>query len=159
MSASAAHTRGNRDTGLREGVTGPASFKAVSPEITMTATPLLRHGLANRRFDDSGHLHRIRDQLDVVAALLEERLRMGFLKITGTYLGARNMRRDGHHGHAVAMAIKEPINQVQIAGATASGAYGDFARQLRLRAGGKRGDFFMSDGKPTGSSRARAVTR
>jgi hypothetical protein len=32
------------------------------------------------------------------------------------------MRRDGHHGHAVAMAIKEPINQVQIAGAAASRA-------------------------------------
>src|SRR5712672_3519608 len=80
MSASAAHTRGNRDTGLGEGVTGPASFKAVSPEIT------------------------------------------------GTNLGARNMRRDGHHGHAVAMAIKEPIDQVQVAGATAPGAYSDFAR-------------------------------
>ncbi len=73
---------------------------------------------------------------------------MGFLKITGTNLGARNMRRDGHHGHAVAMAIKEPINQVQIAGATASGAYSEFARQLRLRAGGKRRDFFVPDGNP-----------
>src|SRR4029077_12416283 len=109
---------------------------------------LLRDGLANRRFDDSRYLNRIRDQLDVVAAFLEERLRMGFLKIAGTNLGTGNMRRDGHHRHAVAMAIKEAIDQMQIAGAAAPGAYSELARQLRLRAGGKRRDFLVPDGNP-----------
>ena len=41
MSASAAHTRGNRDTGLGVEATGPASYRAISPEMTMTATPCL----------------------------------------------------------------------------------------------------------------------
>jgi hypothetical protein len=46
------------------------------------------------------------------------------------------------------MAIEEPIDQVQIARAAASGAYGEFARQLRLSAGGKGRDFFVPDGNP-----------
>jgi hypothetical protein len=46
------------------------------------------------------------------------------------------------------MAIKEPIDQVQIAGATASGAHGKFTCQLRLRAGCKGRDFFVPDGNP-----------
>jgi hypothetical protein len=37
---------------------------------------------------------------------------------------------------------------VQIAGAAASGAYSEIARELSLRAGGKRRDFFVPDGNP-----------
>src|SRR5258708_34018651 len=73
---------------------------------------------------------------------------MGVLKVTGSDLGAGNMRRDRHHWYAASMAIKEPIDQVQVAGATASGADSEFARHLRLCAGGKRRDFFVPDGNP-----------
>jgi hypothetical protein len=58
------------------------------------------------------------------------------------------MSGDCHHGHAISMAIKEPIDQVQIAGSTASGTHSELAGQLRLRAGGKCRDLFMSDGNP-----------
>jgi hypothetical protein len=63
-------------------------------------------------------------------------------------LRARNVGCDGYNGDAIAMAMKESINQVQIAGATTTGPHREFTCQLSLRAGGKSRDFFMSDGNP-----------
>ena len=83
-----------------------------------------------------------------MAAFLEERLRMSLLKVTGTNLRAGNVRCDGDDGNAAAVAIKEPIYQVQIAGAATSSAHREFTCQLSLCACGERRDFLVPDGNP-----------
>ncbi len=46
------------------------------------------------------------------------------------------------------MAVEKAIDEVQVAGAAASGADGEAARQVRFGARRESGDFFMSDVNP-----------
>jgi hypothetical protein len=70
-----------------------------------------RHAALAGRLTD-GNLERARhlvgagDQLAIVAALFEQRLRVCFLKIPGSDLGRRDLRGDGKHRHARSMAIE-----------------------------------------------------
>src|ERR1700722_4796822 len=48
---------------------------------------------------------------------------MGCLKIVDSDLTARDVSRDRQHRYAVALAIKKPVDQMQVARTAASGAY------------------------------------
>ena len=84
-------------------------------------------------------MRRIADELAVVAALAKQVLRVRFLKVIAPDLAARDLRRDCYHRHARAMAIEEPVDQVQIAWPTTAGANRERAGQVRLRACRKGG--------------------
>ena len=64
----------------------------------------------HRDFKNAGHLLRLRDQLAVMAALREEMLRAGLLKISTPDFSAGNLCSDGKDGNAAAMAVVEPID-------------------------------------------------
>jgi hypothetical protein len=57
----------------------------------------ITHRLPDRDLQNAGHLVGAGDQLTIVTALLEQIFRMGFLKIPGTELGRRHLRRNGKH--------------------------------------------------------------
>ena len=79
------------------------------------------------------HLLRMGHQLAVMAALREEMFGMGFLKISAADFVAGNLRRDGQHRNAAAMAIVKAVDQMQIAWPATSGADRQFARSDELR--------------------------
>ena len=58
------------------------------------------------------------------------------------------MGGDRQNRHARAVTVEQAVDQVQVAGAAASGADREVAGQMRLGAGGKGGDFFMADMQP-----------
>jgi len=79
----------------------------MSPGITNTETP--RRPTASRIATSSarGHLVGARDQFAIMAALLEQRLRMRFLEIPGADLGRGDLRGDGEHRHPRSVTIEE----------------------------------------------------
>ena len=83
-----------------------------------------------------------------MAALLEQRLRMGFLEIAGTDLRRRNVRGDGKHRHAGAVAVEQAVDEVQVAGSATAGADREFAGQMRLGAGREGRDLFVAHVHP-----------
>ena len=58
----------------------------------------LGDGVSDRNLQRSRHLVAAGNQLAIVAALLKQRLRAGFLKIAGADLGRRYLRSDAEHG-------------------------------------------------------------
>src|SRR5690242_4689220 len=81
-------------------------------------------------------------------AFAEELLRMRLLEIPRADLGRRDMRRDGQDRDARAMAIEEPVDEVEIARAAASGADGQGAGEVGLRPGGEGRDLLVPDMDP-----------
>src|SRR6185436_12942268 len=75
-------------------------------------------------------------------------LRMGLLEISTPELMARDLRRDGQHRHSTAMAIVEPVDQVQIARATASDTDRQLSGEMGLGSGGERRRLLVADGDP-----------
>src|SRR5262245_61543277 len=83
-----------------------------------------------------------------MAALSEEMLGMGFLKISTSDFIARNLCCDGEDGHPTAVTVVESVDQMQIARTTTAGAGGQSSCQMRFRASGKRCCLFMSHMNP-----------
>src|ERR1700744_2511606 len=83
-----------------------------------------------------------------MAAFPEQILGMRFLEISRTNFSGGNMGCNREHWYARAMAIEEPVDQMQIAGSAASGADRKRAGQVRLGAGGKRRNFFVAHMHP-----------
>jgi hypothetical protein len=83
-----------------------------------------------------------------MATLLEQQLGMRLLEIAGADFCRRDMRRNSEHGHARAVAIEEAIDQMQIAGAAASGADRKAAGEMRLSACRECRDFLVADVHP-----------
>src|ERR1700681_537886 len=73
---------------------------------------------------------------------------MGFLKISGTEFGRRDLRRSGKQGHARPLTIEQPVDEVQIARSTASGADRKLSCQVRLGTGRKGRDLLMPHMNP-----------
>ena len=71
----------------------------------------------------SRHLLRLRHEFAVVAAILEQMLRMRLLKIAASDLMARNLRRNRKHWYATPMAIEEAVDEVKIARPATACAY------------------------------------
>src|SRR5260370_32125101 len=74
-----------------------------------------------------------------MTAILEQTFRMGRLKIVDPDLTARDVRGDGKDGCAVALTIKQSIDQMQVARATTAGTNGKFSRQLSFSSCRERG--------------------
>ena len=108
----------------------------------------LGRGLADRDFEHARHLVGAGDQLAIMAALFEQVLRVGFLKIAGAGFGRRNLGGDREHRDARPVTIIEAVDQVQIARAAAAGADRERAGQMRLRTRRKRGDLLVPDMDP-----------
>ena len=87
---------------------------------------------ANGRLNDPRHLGGARDELYVMAALLEQEFRMGLLKVCRADFGTRNVRRNGDDRRTTSMAIVQSVDKVQIAGPTAARADGEISREFRL---------------------------
>ena len=90
-----------------------------------------------------------------MAALAEDLFGVRFLKVVAADLAAGDVRGDGQHGDAAAMAIVEPVDQVQVAGAAASRAHGEVPREMRFGAGGKRGGLFVPHRDPFNAAQRR----
>ncbi len=108
----------------------------------------LANRLADCNFERARHLVSTGDQLAVMAALLEQVLRVGCLEISGPDFGGRNVRGDRKHGHARPMAVEQAVDEVQISGSAATSDDGEFPRQVSLGAGREGRDFFMPDVDP-----------
>ncbi|RML84546.1 hypothetical protein ALQ89_06473 [Pseudomonas amygdali pv. tabaci] len=108
--------------------------------------------LADRRahgtFQHTGELLGVADQFDEVAALLEQLLRVGFLKVIQADFRGRNVRSNRQHRHAVAMAVVQAIDQVQVARSAAACTDRQLAAGCRLGTGGEGCDFFMTGVHP-----------
>src|SRR6202030_1218538 len=83
-----------------------------------------------------------------MAALPEQRLRMGFLEISGADLGRRYLRCDAEHGHSGAMAIEQAIDEMEVAGSAATGANGEVSRQVRFGPRREGGHFLVPNMDP-----------
>src|SRR6202140_4177714 len=73
---------------------------------------------------------------------------MGFLEISGAEFGRGDRRRNGKHGYARALTIEQPVDEVQIAGSTASGADRKLSCQVRLGTGRKGRDLLVPHMNP-----------
>mgnify|MGYP003694065471 CR=1 FL=1 len=96
-----------------------------------------RHRGLHRDLERARHLLRMRHQLAVVAALREEVLRVGLLEVSAADLVGGDLRGNGENGHTAAVAIVQPVDQVQVARAAAAGADGELAGEVRLGARGE----------------------
>jgi hypothetical protein len=74
--------------------------------------------------------------------------RMSLLKISTPDFSARNLCRDGQNGDAAALAVVKAIDQVHVSRPAASGAYRQFASEMRLCAGRERGCLLMAHANP-----------
>ena len=108
----------------------------------------LRHGLTDRDLEGARHLACVGDQLAVVAAFAEQVLRMGLLEIARPDLGRREVGRDRQHRHARAMAIEQAVDEMQVAGAAASGAHRKAAAEMRLGARREGSDLLVAHVEP-----------
>ena len=93
-------------------------------------------------------LLRVRNQLAIVAAFLEQDFRVGLLKISRADLTRGNMRGDRKHRSIASMSVEKAVDQVQVARAAASPAAGELAGELCLRAGRIRAGFFVAHMDP-----------
>ena len=83
-----------------------------------------------------------------MAALREDLFRMSLLEISTPDFSARNLRRDGQNGDAAALAIVKAIDQMHVSGPAASGAYSQFASEMRLCTRRERGCLLMPHANP-----------
>jgi hypothetical protein len=74
--------------------------------------------------------------------------RVGLLKISAPDFIAGNLRGNPKHRNPAAVTIVEPVDQMQVAWAATSRANGQFPREMRFRAGGKRRRLFVSHMDP-----------
>ena len=106
------------------------------------------HSLSDCYRQRAGHLVGTGDQLAIVTALPEQRLRVGFLEIACADLGRRDLRSDGEHGHPRAVAIEQAVDEMEVAGTAAAGADGELTRQMRLGTRRESRDLLVPDMDP-----------
>jgi len=73
---------------------------------------------------------------------------VGFLEIAGADLGRRDLCSDGEHGHPRAVAVEQTVDEVEVAGPAAAGAYGELTRKMRLGTRRKGRDLLVPDMNP-----------
>src|SRR5260370_12468258 len=95
-------------------------------------------GSLHGNLEHARHLLRLRYQLAVMAALREQMLGIGLLKISAANFLARNLCGDGEDWNAAALTVVEAVNQMHVAGATTSGTYRQLAGEMSFGAGGER---------------------
>src|SRR3984957_4962834 len=95
-------------------------------------------GSLHGNLEHARHLLRLRHQFTVMAALREEMLGIGLLKISAANFPARNLCGNSEDWNAAALTVVEAIDQMHIPGATTSGTYRQLASEMSLGAGGER---------------------
>src|ERR1700683_1834020 len=73
---------------------------------------------------------------------------MRVVKIAGADLGRGNLGGNGEYRHSRSVAIKEAIDEMQIARSAAAGADREITREMRLRTRCKGGDLLVPDRNP-----------
>src|ERR1700692_3297350 len=99
----------------------------------------------------AGHLLGLRNQLAIVAALREKMFWVGLLKISAPDFIAWNLRRNGENRNTAAMAVVQPIDQMQVTRTAATGADCQPPCEMRFRASSKRRRLFMPYVNPLNS--------
>src|SRR5262245_36400553 len=79
-----------------------------------------------------------------MAAVLKQRLGMSLLKIARADFCAWNLRCDSKYRQPATVTVEQPIDQMKIARAAASGTYREFSCYVRIGAGGKGCHFFVA---------------
>src|SRR6266542_3485301 len=97
----------------------------------------------DRDLQDTRHLFRMGNQLTVMATFAKELFRMGLLEVPAADFTARNMRCNRQDWDTAAVSVIQTVDQMEIARPAAPGTDRQAACQMRLRAGCKRGSFFM----------------
>jgi hypothetical protein len=83
-----------------------------------------------------------------VAAFFEKDLGMCFLKISGAYLAAQNMRGDCNHRSIAPMSIEKAVDEVEVPGTSGTRAGGELPGELGLSPRRKRTGFFVTHMDP-----------
>ena len=108
----------------------------------------LRDGCAHGDAQYPRHLLRLRDQLTVMAAILEEMVGTRLLKVAASDLVAWNLRCDRKDRHTIAVAIEQAIDEMKVAGTATARTDGKFSGKVGFSAGSERRYFFMSCVQP-----------
>src|ERR1700757_4278450 len=108
----------------------------------------LRDGSLHGNLEHAWHLLRLRYQFAIVAALREDVLGIGLLKISTANFSARNLCGDGEDWNAAALTVVEAVNQMHVAGATTSGTYCQLASEMGLGVGCERRCLLVSYPNP-----------
>ena len=114
----------------------------------------LADGGADSRFQHARQLFGVAHQLHVMAAFAKQLLRVRLLEVAQPDLGRWNMCRNRQHRHMVAVAIKKPVDQMQVTRAATARADGQLPRGSRLGARGKRGHFLVPHRHPGNAAQA-----
>jgi hypothetical protein len=83
-----------------------------------------------------------------ITALCKEVFWVGLLKVVTTELTAWYLRRDRNYGNTAAVAVIEPVDQVQVAWTATSSARRQGPGQMSFRSCGKGSAFFVPNGHP-----------
>jgi hypothetical protein len=142
-----------RHNGVRRTVAPLGGFAGPITECNVARQHDHRHaafldGRAHRTLQHAWKLRRVRNQFDEVTALLEQLLRMRFLKVAEPDFRRRNMRGDGQYRLLVTVAIEQAIDQMQIAWAATAGADSELAGGGRIGTRGKRRDLLVTGMHP-----------
>ncbi len=90
----------------------------------------------------------MRDKFTIMAALPKQALRVCLLKIPSADFGTRDVGRDREDRYTGSMAIKEAIDEVEIARPAATGAHRQLSRQMCLRTRRESRCLFMPSMNP-----------
>src|SRR6202051_4218247 len=96
----------------RPSLDGISEHDVTGPGYDRTAAPRDRGLYGNLKH--ARHLLRLRNQFAVVAALREKMFWVGLLKISAPAFIAWNLCRNGENRNTAAMAVIEPIDQMQV---------------------------------------------
>src|SRR5277367_3468380 len=75
-------------------------------------------------------------------------LRTRLLEVAAAQFSTRNLSRDCQHGHAIAMTVVQPIDEMEIARTTTASAHGEFAGEMGLGTCGKGCHLFVTNVQP-----------
>jgi hypothetical protein len=99
-------------------------------------------------FKNLRELPRTGNELDVVAAILEQAFRMSCLKIVDPDLTGGDVRGDSQNRNAAALAIEQAIDQMQVAWTAAASANCKASGQMSFGACREGGGLFMAHVDP-----------
>jgi hypothetical protein len=98
----------------------------------------------HRELGDTGHLGRRGDVSQVPRAVEEDEVRPRLLEVASADLGAGDVRHDREHRRTVAVAVVQPVEEVQAARARGAEDGGGPARDLGVGTRGKGTGLFVA---------------
>ena len=99
----------------------------------------------HRQLGDPGHLGRRHDVAEVAGAVQEDEVGAGLLEVARPDLGPRDVRHDGEHRGAVAIAVVQPVEKVEAAWARGAQDGGRVSRDLGVGPSGEGAGLLVAD--------------